>query len=79
MCTVCDELGTEEKKMKEGVNQFARLGISDEKVRDRVKECFRTIFEDPEERFFHEVDADSACMVCSAKTSAIIPTPTGWS
>ena len=47
--------------MKEGVNQFARLGISDEKVRDRVAECFRTIFEDPEERFFHEVDADSAC------------------
>ena len=78
MCTVCDELGTEEKKMKEGVNQFARLGISDEKVRDRVEECFRTIFVDPEERFFHEVDADSACMVCSAKTSAIIPMPTGW-
>ena len=64
--------------MKEGTNWFSRVGINAEEVQKRVSECFRTIFEDPEERFFHEVDADSACMVCSAKTSAIIPMPTGW-
>ncbi len=43
-------------------NQFARIGISDETVRERVDAAFHTIFFDPEEKFYHEVDADAACM-----------------
>ncbi len=54
----------------EGTNQFSRVGISAEEVRNRVSECFRTIFEDPEERFYHEVDADSACMVDTGNVDA---------
>ena len=56
--------------MKEGTNWFSRVGISAEEVQERVSECFRTIFEDPEERFFHEVDADSACMVDTGNVDA---------
>ena len=51
-------------------NQFARIGIGDQEVMDRVKACFDTIFFDPEERFFHEVDPDSACMVDTGNVDA---------
>ena len=43
-------------------NWFARIGISDEAARARVQETFNTIFFDPEEKFYHDVDADSGCM-----------------
>ena len=56
--------------MREEINQFSRVGISAEEVRERAAECFQTIFEDPEERFFHEVDADSACMVDTGNVDA---------
>ena len=51
-------------------NQFARIGVGDEEVRARVRACFDTIFFDPEENFFHEVDADSACMVDTGNVDA---------
>ena len=51
-------------------NQFARIGIGDREVMDRVEACFRTIFFDPEDRFFHEVDPDSACMVDTGNVDA---------
>ena len=43
-------------------NQFARIGISDEEVLAKVDAAFHTIFFDPEECFYREVDSDSACM-----------------
>ncbi len=51
-------------------NQFARIGVSDEAVLARIDDCFRTIFFDPEERFYHEVDEDSACMVDTGNVDA---------
>ncbi len=52
------------------VNQFSRIGISGEEVRKRVEDCFRTIFEDPGEKFYHETDEDSACMVDTGNVDA---------
>ena len=43
-------------------NQFARIGVTDAEVRAKVESAFHTIFFDPEEKFYHEVDSDSACM-----------------
>ena len=43
-------------------NYFARIGVSDAEARARVQSAFDTIFFDPEEKFYHDVDADSACM-----------------
>ena len=57
-------------------NFFARIGISDEAVRQRVDEAFHTIFFDPEENFYHETDPDSAsrpgsgCMVDTGNIDA---------
>lgn len=56
--------------MAECFNHFTRIGISDQDVKSRVEECFQTIFFDPKERFFHEVDADSACMVDTGNMDA---------
>ncbi len=49
-------------------NFFTRIGVSDEAARAKVESAFQTIFFDPEEKFYHEVDADcppgsgTACM-----------------
>ena len=51
-------------------NLFSRIGVSDREARERVEACFRTIFFDPEERFYHPVDADSACMVDTGNVDA---------
>ena len=51
-------------------NQFARIGVSGAEALARVEECFHTIFFDPAERFCHEVDADSACMVDTGNVDA---------
>ena len=40
-------------------NFFARIGISDEEAHARVEDAFHTIFFDPEEKFYHEVAADT--------------------
>ena len=48
--------------MEQYQNFFARIGISNEEARARVDECFQTIFFDPEEKFYHDVDEDSGCM-----------------
>ena len=42
-------------------NYFARIGVSDEEARAKVESAFRTIFFDPEEKFYHDVDLDSGC------------------
>ena len=51
-------------------NQFARIGVTDEAVRAKVEATFQNIFFDPEENFYHEVDADSACMVDTGNIDA---------
>ena len=38
-------------------NHFAKIGISDEAVSERIDSCFQTIFFDPAENFFHETAA----------------------
>ena len=43
-------------------NYFARIGVSDDEARAKVEAAFQTIFFDPEEKFYHEVDADAGCM-----------------
>ncbi len=55
---------------KQYPNQFARVGISDEAVLEKIRSSFETIFFDPEEKFFHEVDEDSACMVDTGNIDA---------
>ena len=51
-------------------NQFARIGVSDREVLEKAEACFQTIFFDPEERFYREVDLDSACMVDTGNVDA---------
>ena len=51
-------------------NRFRRIGVSDEQVDQRVMDAFHTIFFDPEEKLYLEVDPDSACMVDTGNTDA---------
>ena len=51
-------------------NRFEKIGIGDEAVLRKIDSCFETIFFDPEERFYHEVDPDSACMVDTGNADA---------
>ncbi len=47
---------------KQYPNFFSRIGIDEETAKKRVEECFQTIFFDPENGFYHDVDQDSGCM-----------------
>ena len=51
-------------------NQFSRLGISDEQVLKRFQDCFHTIFFDPDEKFYADVDEDSGCMIDTGNVDA---------
>ena len=51
-------------------NFFRRIGVTDEQAKEKVLKCFETMFFDPEESFYHEVDADSACMVDTGNIDA---------
>lgn len=55
---------------KEYPNQFARIGVSGEQARARVEACFETLFFDPEEKIYHDVDPDSGCMVDTGNDDA---------
>jgi len=44
------------------INFFERIGVSAQEARKRVQDCFDTIFFDPENGFYHDVDPDSGCM-----------------
>ena len=48
--------------MKPYPNFFERIGVSETEAQKRVQECFDTIFFDPENGFYHDVDPDSGCM-----------------
>lgn len=43
-------------------NYFSRIGVSDEEALAKVNAVFDTIFFDPEEKFYHDIDPDSGCM-----------------
>lgn len=51
-------------------NVFEEIGISKDEVLEKIRKSFDTIFFDPEENFFHEVDSDSACMVDTGNIDA---------
>lgn len=54
----------------EYVNLLGKLGLSQTELDARVQSAFDTIFFDPTERFYHEVDPDSACMVDTGNNDA---------
>lgn len=43
-------------------NQFARIGIADADVHARVRAAYDTIFHDPVNGFYHQVDPDAGCL-----------------
>ena len=47
---------------KEYPNYFAALGMTNHQVRLKAEACFRTIFIDPTEGFYHDVDEDAGCL-----------------
>ena len=51
-------------------NQFSRFGISDEQVLKHVQDCFHTIFFDPDEKTYTDVDEDSGCMIDTGNVDA---------
>ena len=51
-------------------NQFARIGISDEAVLDKLHATFETIFFDPEDNFYHQLEDGTACMVDTGNIDA---------
>ena len=51
-------------------NQFARIGISDEAVLEKLHATFETIFFDPEDNFYHQLEDGTACMVDTGNIDA---------
>ena len=51
-------------------NQFSRIGVSDAEARERAERCFDTLFFDPGEKIYQDVDADSGCMVDTGNIDA---------
>ena len=51
-------------------NHFRQIGINDSQVAERIGACFRTVFFEPGERLYHEVDPDIACMVDTGNDDA---------
>ena len=56
--------------MKEYPNAFRRIGVEDAAVRERAEACFETLFFDPEEKIYTDVDADSGCMIDTGNIDA---------
>ena len=51
-------------------NQFFQIGVGEDEVLSRINACFDTIFFDPGEKFYQDVDADSGCMVDTGNIDA---------
>lgn len=51
-------------------NYFSLIGVSDEEARGRVAETFKTMFFHESEKIWHDVDADSACLVDTGNIDA---------
>ena len=43
-------------------NLLSAVGVDDRAAEEKVRKAFETIFFDPEQKFYHAVDADSGCM-----------------
>lgn len=56
--------------MQEMTNLFRRIGITDDEVESRIQSCFHQMFFDQTERLWHDVDADSACIVDTGNMDA---------
>ena len=56
--------------MQEMTNLFRRIGIADDEVESRIQSCFHQMFFDQTERLWHDVDADSACIVDTGNMDA---------
>ena len=51
-------------------NSFSRIGVSGAEARERVERCFETLFFDPGEKIYQDVDSDSGCMVDTGNVDA---------
>ena len=56
--------------MNQYPNTFARIGLDDETVKAKVSACFQTMFFDPEEKIYTDVDQDSGCMIDTGNVDA---------
>ncbi len=56
--------------MKEYPNAFARIGVDREAVQKKAEACFETLFFDPEEKIYTDVDEDSGCMIDTGNIDA---------
>lgn len=56
--------------MQEMSNLFRRIGITDDEVESRIQSCFHQMFFDKTEKLWHDVDADSACIVDTGNMDA---------
>ena len=56
--------------MQEMTNLFRHIGIADDEVESRIQSCFHQMFFDQTERLWHDVDADSACIVDTGNMDA---------
>ena len=51
-------------------NLFNQIGITNEETEARIRECFEQMFFDDDEKIWHDVDVDSACMVDTGNIDA---------
>ncbi len=51
-------------------NTFAEIGVDGDTVARRVQDCFETLFFDPEEKIYTDVDEDSGCMIDTGNLDA---------
>ena len=55
---------------REYPNLFAKIGVDAEAVRRKAEACFETLFFDPEEKIYTDVDPDSGCMIDTGNIDA---------
>ncbi len=56
--------------MKEYPNLFSRIGVDSRDVREKAEACFETLFFDPEEKIYADVDPDSGCIIDTGNIDA---------
>lgn len=52
------------------INLFEEIGISQDRIEERIKHTFNIMFFDPEEKIYMEIDKDMACMVDTGNNDA---------
>ena len=56
--------------MKKYPCTLERIGVSREEAKERLVNCFNTMFFDPEEKIYTDVDLDSGCMIDTGNIDA---------